>query len=83
MLESLAYEVYQDHLGVYPQVGAVRVVDIRPLKGWASHSLSVSPYLRSMILSERDVLGVEEFLVKIDLWSRLLKEETARRKKYY
>jgi hypothetical protein len=75
--------VNQDYSGAYPQVGSGRVVDIRPLKGWVSRSLSASPYLRSMILSDRDVLSVEEYLVKIDMWSRLLKEETARKSNYY
>jgi hypothetical protein len=59
--------------GGYPQVGFSGVVDIRSLKGWVQHGLSASPYLRSMILSDRDVLSVDEFLVKIELWGRLLR----------
>ena len=59
------------------------VVDIRLFKVWASRSLSVSPIIRTMILSDRDVLCVDEFLVKIELWSRLLREETSSKRKYY
>ena len=59
------------------------VVDIRPWKGWVQRGLSASPILRSMILSDRDVLSVDEFLVKIELWGRLLREETAGKRKFY
>ena len=83
VLESQICSMDEGFYGGYPQVGAGGVVDIRPLKGWVSRGLSASPYLRSMILSDRDVLSVEEFLVKIDMWGRLLKEETARKSNYY
>jgi hypothetical protein len=83
ILEISAYSVNQYYSGAYPQDGSGRVVDIRPLKGWVSRNLSASPYLRSMILSDRDELSVEEYLVKIEMWSRLLKEETTRRKNHY
>lgn len=82
MLGSRVDAVSQGFIGGYPQVG-VSGVDIRPLKGWVSRNLSMSPYLRSMILSDRDVLSVEEYLVKIEVWSRLLKEETAHKRNYY
>jgi hypothetical protein len=82
-VDSQAYSVNQDYSGAYPPVSAGRFVDIRPLKGWVSRSLSLSPILRSMILSDRDVLSVEEYLVKVEVWSRLLKEETARKRNYY
>jgi len=36
-----------------------------------------------MILSDKDLLSVEEFIVKIDLWGRLLREETARKRSRY
>jgi hypothetical protein len=45
--------------------------------------VSVSPILRQMILSDRDALSVEEFIVKVDLWGRLLREETVRKRNYY
>ena len=60
-----------------------RVVDIRLFKVWASRSLSVSPILRQMILSNREALSVEEFIVKVDLRGRLLREETARKRNHY
>ena len=53
-----------------------RHIDLESLKKWASINLTAAPYLRSLILSERDELSIEEFLVKVDIWVRLLTEET-------
>ena len=51
-------------------------VNISRLKKWASIHLAAAPYLRSLILSERDELSIEEFLLKADIWVKLLAEET-------
>ena len=83
VLESHLCSMDEGFYGGYPQVGVGGVVDIRPLKGWVSRGLSASPYLRSLILSDRDVLSVEEFLVKIELWGRLLREESGSKRKFY
>ena len=53
-------------------------VDIKSLKNWASTNLSVAPHLRSLLLTEKNELRVDEFLIKIDIWTRLLTEEIAK-----
>jgi hypothetical protein len=54
-------------------------INIQSLKNWASRSLSAAPYLKFLILSERNELSVEEFILKVDVWSRLLNEETIKK----
>ncbi len=46
------------------------LVDIRPLKRFAFQLPASSP-LRSIILSEKDSVTVDEFLVKMDTWLKL------------
>ena len=55
---------------------SARRIDITSLKIWASSNLSPAPHLRHLITTERDELDVEEFIIKIDTWNRLLTEET-------
>jgi hypothetical protein len=51
-------------------------IDIVSLKNWASSNLLPAPHLRSLIITEKDELDLEEFIVKIDIWAKLLAEET-------
>ena len=51
-----------------------RRVNIRPLKRFASEKLRRT-FLRSILLSENDYLNILEFLAKLDIWLKLLKEE--------
>jgi hypothetical protein len=59
---------------------AVRIV---ALKRWASANLRSAPRLRFLLLSERDELSTTEFLIKMELWSKLLAEETRQSRKWY
>ena len=52
------------------------LVDVSPLKRWAFRNLHAAPRLRQLILTDADAMGVEEFLVKIEVWGRLLDAET-------
>jgi hypothetical protein len=52
------------------------LVDVSPLKRWAFRNLHTAPRLRQLILTDADAMGVEEFLVKIEVWGRLLDAET-------
>jgi len=51
-------------------------IDIQSLKQWASKSLPSTSHLKSLILTEKDEITAEEFVIKIDVWTRLLTEET-------
>ena len=53
------------------------MIDIRSLKGFASERLHSGSGLRNVLLSERDQLGVNDFLAKMDVWITLLNLETA------
>ena len=55
------------------------VVGIIELKRWASENLRSAPGLRFLLLGERDELSLTEFLIKLELWSKLLAEETRRK----
>lgn len=48
-------------------------VDIRKLKEFASNKIPKDNPLREIIMSEQDLLGSTEFLVKVDVWLRLLR----------
>lgn len=50
-------------------------VDVRRLKEFAFSNLPEGSKLRDLILGEKEELGVEEFLAKMDLWLKLLKIE--------
>ena len=47
------------------------------LKRFASDNLPSNSRLRSVLLSERDQLKVNDFLAKMDVWMTLLNMETA------
>ncbi len=50
-----------------------RQVDIRPLKEFGLCKLSKEDPLRGLLLSDRDLLDPSEFLVKTEMWLRLLR----------
>lgn len=54
-----------------------RRIDIRSLKEFARQHLPRDSALREIILSDRDVLDAEEFLVKVDVWLKLLRMESS------
>lgn len=47
-------------------------LDIQGLKLWAKENLPRTSQIRSILLLERDFLAVEEFIVKMDLWLKLI-----------
>lgn len=53
-------------------------MDIERLKDFVSKNLPPSSTLRNMILTEKAVLGVDEFLIRLDVWLRILRIEYMR-----
>ena len=53
-----------------------RSVKTEKLKKWAQASLPVDSNLRELLMLERDEIGAEEFIIKIDVWLKLLELET-------
>lgn len=52
-------------------------LNIRKLKLFAFEKLPKQSLLREIILSEPDELDAHEFIVKVDVWLKLLKREYA------
>ena len=50
-------------------------VDIRRTKLWAKANLPATSNLRGILLLEGDLLTVDEFLVKMDIWLKLFDME--------
>lgn len=50
-------------------------VDIKKLKVFAFEKFSKDCPLRDVLLAERDLLGVHEFLIKLDVWLKLLRRD--------
>jgi hypothetical protein len=50
-------------------------VDIHRVKLWAKVNLPVISHLREILLLEEDLLSVDEFLAKIDIWIKLIELE--------
>jgi hypothetical protein len=50
-------------------------INIRPLKQFAYEELSKSSHLRNILLSEKEILTVSEFLAKMDVWLKVLHSE--------
>lgn len=48
-----------------------RRVDMRSLKKFALNSMPRGSHLRELILSDRDSLTPEEFVVRVELWLKL------------
>ncbi len=53
-------------------VGRSEQVDIQGLKVWAKGNLPAISHLRGILLLEKDVLMVDEFLSKMDIWLKLI-----------
>ena len=56
-----------------------RVVNLKPLKRFASDGLPRGSHLRELILLEPDELPVEEFLSRLGTWLRLQRLEAGAR----
>lgn len=50
-------------------------VDIHGMKLWATANLPATSHLHGILLLEKDILTVDEFLAKMDIWLKLLKLE--------
>ena len=48
---------------------------ISPIKHFACKNLPIHSPLRNLILSEKELLSCEEYVVKIDIWLKLLNFE--------
>lgn len=55
-----------------------KLLDIRPLKAFALQKLSTGSHLREILLREKDMLLVRDFLVKLDVWLKLLEIESSK-----
>ena len=51
-------------------------LDIQGLKRWAKDILPKTSQIRSILLLERELLTVEEFIAKMDIWLKLIDMET-------
>ncbi len=52
-----------------------RRINLKELKEFALTYLPKKSLLRDMILSEKEHITVNEFIVKIDMWLKLLRRE--------
>jgi len=52
-------------------------LNLRRLKGFALERLPKGSALRDVILAEKDEIGIDEFLAKIDVWLKLLRRESS------
>ncbi len=51
-------------------------VDIHEIKLWVNGNLPTTSYLRGILLLEGDLLTIDEFLAKMDIWLKLIKLES-------
>ena len=51
-------------------------LNIHELKNWAKENLPRTSQVRGILLLEKDVLPVGEFIVKMDTWLKLIDMET-------
>ena len=54
---------------------SARTVSIGPLKQWVSRNLPMESKLRELIRSEKEILTVDEFLIKLETWLLLAANE--------
>ena len=59
------------------------VVEIVVLKRWASVGLRSALRLCFLLLCEMEELSIGEFLIKMELWTKLLAEETRQSRRGY
>lgn len=57
-------------------------VDIHRIKLWAKANLPAISHLRGILLLEGDLLTVDEFLAKMDIWLKLIDLEERLSSKY-
>ena len=50
-------------------------VDIHGMKLWATANLLKTSHLRGILLLEKDILTVDEFLAKMEIWLKLIELE--------
>ena len=50
-------------------------IDIHGMKLWATANLPKNSHLRGVLLLEKDILTVDEFLAKMDIWLKLIELE--------
>jgi hypothetical protein len=49
------------------------MLDIKPLKRFALENLPPNSALRAILISEPDFVSVEEFLMKLGIWLKLVR----------
>ena len=52
-----------------------KTIDIKLIKKFAIEQLSYNSILRRILLSEKNNLTIPEFLVKIEMWLKILESE--------
>ena len=55
------------------------LINIRRLKDFVAEKLPTESSLRYVIIAERDDLRVDEFLLKLEVWMKLLRIENYKR----
>ena len=50
-------------------------VDIHGIKLWAKANLPIISHLRGILLLEKEILTVDEFMAKMDIWLKLIELE--------
>jgi hypothetical protein len=53
-----------------------KMINLQTLKLWVKQYLPSNSNLKILILSEDDIISSEEFIVKIDVWQKLLRMES-------
>jgi thermostable 8-oxoguanine DNA glycosylase len=53
----------------------MKFVDFRRLKSHVYERLPTNSVLRELILSEKDYMEIEEFLIKLDIYLKLMRRE--------
>ena len=51
-------------------------VNLKKLKEYALTNLPKNSHLRDLVLSEKDEIDAEEFVVKISMWLKLIRMES-------
>lgn len=53
----------------------MKIVNLQRLKSHAYERLPINSVLRELILSENDYMEAEEFLIKLDIYLKLMRRE--------
>jgi len=54
-----------------------KTVSIQPLKRWVLQNLPNQSKLRQLILSEKETLSADEFIIKVESWLLLMQNESS------